>query len=125
MLTGIAASLMLPVLLGAAGAPQTPGVGSLKAGAALRVLLSADEAPETFSLLPGARPGFERELIEGFAKVHGLTVQAVPVKIPADRIPALLAGKGDVIVAIFDTEDRRKVVDFTAEVMPTHNVAVT
>ena len=29
------------------------------------------------------------------------------------------------IVAIFDTEDRRKQVDFTGEVMPTHNVAVT
>jgi ABC-type amino acid transport substrate-binding protein len=29
------------------------------------------------------------------------------------------------IVAIFDTEDRRRLVDFTAEVMPTHNVAVT
>jgi ABC-type amino acid transport substrate-binding protein len=30
-----------------------------------------------------------------------------------------------VIVAIFDTEDRRRQVAFTAEVMPTHNVAVT
>jgi ABC-type amino acid transport substrate-binding protein len=32
---------------------------------------------------------------------------------------------GDLIVAIFDTPDRRRQVAFTAEVMPTHNVAVT
>ena len=43
----------------------------------------------------------------------------------ADRIPRLLKGEGDVIVAIFDTEDRRKLVSFSTEVMPTHNVAVT
>jgi ABC-type amino acid transport substrate-binding protein len=43
----------------------------------------------------------------------------------ADRIPMLLRGDGDLIVAIFDTEDRRRQVDFTAEVMPTHNVVVT
>ena len=88
-------------------------------------MVASDEAPETFSVDPGDRPGFERELIEGFAKVQGLEVTAVPVKTHADRIPALVAGKGDVIVAIFDLEERRKLVDFTAEVMPTHNVAVT
>ena len=43
----------------------------------------------------------------------------------AERIPMLLRGEGDVIAAIFDTPDRREKVAFTAEVIPTHNVAVT
>jgi len=37
----------------------------------------------------------------------------------------LLRGDGDVIAAIFDTTERREKVAFTAEVIPTHNVAVT
>ena len=96
------------------------------AGAVAALLLAAaDEAPETFSFTPGPSPGFERELVEGFAKLHGLRVEPVKVKSYAERIPMLGRGEGDVIVAIFDTEDRRKLVDFTIEVMPTHNVAVT
>jgi ABC-type amino acid transport substrate-binding protein len=91
----------------------------------LRVVVAADEAPETFSFRPGGPPGFERELIEGFARLRGLKVHAVPARGHADRIPMLVRGEGDVILAIFDTEDRRRLVDFTAEVMPTHNVAVT
>jgi len=100
-------------------------LAELKSKGSIRVVVASDEAPETFALQPGAQPGFERELIEGFAKVQGLEVTTVPVKSHAERIPALVAGKGDVIVAIFDTEERRKLVDFTAEVMPTHNVVVT
>jgi polar amino acid transport system substrate-binding protein len=91
----------------------------------LRVLAAADEAKETFSFAPGPRPGFDRELAEGFARLHGLRLEAVKAKSYADRIPALLRGEGDLIVAIFDTEERRKQIDFTVEVMPTHNVAVS
>ena len=54
-----------------------------------------------------------------------MRLEPVKAKSYADRIPALIRGEGDVIVAIFDTEDRRKLVDFTVEIMPTHNVAVT
>jgi ABC-type amino acid transport substrate-binding protein len=126
MFPRLAALLVAFVGLPAAnGSLDAADLGSLKAGSTLRVLVASDESPDTFAVEPGPRAGFERELIEGFAKVQGLTVAAVPVKTHADRIPALLAGKGDVIVAIFDTEDRRRLIDFTAEVMPTHNVAVT
>lgn len=91
----------------------------------LRVIVAADEAPETFALHAGSEPGFERELLDGFARLHRLRV--IPVTAPgyADRIPMLQRGEGDVVAAIFDTPDRRKLVDFTAEVMPTHNVVVT
>src|SRR6185436_5149008 len=97
----------------------------IKSRGVLRVIAAADDAPETFSFAGGARPGFERELADGFAKLHGLQLEPVKVKLYSDRIPALVGGDGDLIVAIFDTEDRRKQVDFTVEVMPTHNVAVT
>jgi polar amino acid transport system substrate-binding protein len=105
-----------------------PAAGDLKeiqARGTLRVIAAADEQPETFSFEAGAEPGFERELIEGFARLHGLKVEAVPAKSYADRIPTLTGGGGDVIVAIFVTEERRKQIDFSAEVMPTHNVVVT
>lgn len=91
----------------------------------LRVIVAADESAETFALTAGPDPGFERELLESFARVQGLQLEVVGVTGYADRIPRLLKGDGDVIVAIFDTEDRRKLVAFTGEVMPTHNVAVT
>jgi ABC-type amino acid transport substrate-binding protein len=91
----------------------------------LRAIVAADEAPETFALGAGGDPGFERELLEGFVRLEGMTLAPVPAKGYADRIPMLRRGEGDLIVAIFDTEDRRRLVDFTVEVMPTHNVAVT
>jgi ABC-type amino acid transport substrate-binding protein len=125
VLSRLRASGLAALALAAAGPLPAADLAELKAKKSIRVVVASDEAPETFAVEPGGRPGFERELIEGFAKVHGLAVTAVPVKAHADRIPALVAGKGDVIVAIFDTEERRKLVDFTAEVMPTHNVAVT
>jgi polar amino acid transport system substrate-binding protein len=107
--------------------PVTEGadLAEIKARGTLKVIAAADEAPETFSFAPGPNPGFDRELAEGFVRLHGLTLEPVRVKQYADRLPALTRGEGDVIIAIFDTEDRRKLVDFTVEVLPTHNVAVT
>jgi ABC-type amino acid transport substrate-binding protein len=97
----------------------------LKARGTLRVVVAADEAPETFDPKGGVRPGFERELIETFAHVQGLRIEVVPARGYSDRIPMLLAGRGDLIVAIFDTPERRQQVAFSAEVMPTYTVAVT
>jgi ABC-type amino acid transport substrate-binding protein len=92
---------------------------------AIRVIVAADESPETYSLAAGGEPGFERELLESFARLRNLRVEAVVSKTYPDRITMLVADKGDVIAAIFDTPDRRKLVDFTREVLPTHNVVVT
>ncbi len=91
----------------------------------VRVIVAADEAPETFALRGGGDPGFERELLDGFVRLHALDVAVVTAKGYADRIPMLQRGEGDLIVAIFDTDERRRLVDFTVEVMPTHNVAVS
>jgi ABC-type amino acid transport substrate-binding protein len=116
--------LPLAVALGLA-TPVQADLAQVKASGALRVIVAADEAPETFAAEGGERPGFEREMLESFARLHGLRLEVVTAKAYADRIPMLVGGKGDVIAAIFDTPDRRKQVAFTAEVMPTHNVAVT
>jgi len=113
------AVLGLATLAGGADLEQVRSRGSL------RVVVAADESAETFAMTPGPDPGFERELIESFARLQGLKLEVVIAQGYADRIPMLLRGEGDVIVAIFDTEDRRKQVNFTGEVMPTHNVVVT
>ena len=118
------AVLPLAVALGLA-TPVQADLAQVKSSGALRVIVAADEAPETFAAEGGERPGFEREMLESFVRLHGLRLEVVTAKAYADRIPMLVGGKGDVIAAIFDTPDRRKQVAFTAEVMPTHNVAVT
>jgi polar amino acid transport system substrate-binding protein len=123
--------MRLPSILGAV-AVLSASVGAValdlpevKTRGVLRVIAAADEAPETFSFGGGENPGLDRELAEGFARLQGVRLEPVKAKSYADRIPALIRGEGDVIVAMFDTEDRRKLVDFTVEIMPTHNVAVT
>jgi polar amino acid transport system substrate-binding protein len=117
--------LAVTLVLAASAPAHARDLAQVRAQGVLRVIVAADEAPETFSFAGGARPGFERELLEGFAKLQGVKLDPVKVKLHSDRIPALTRGDGDLIVAIFDTEDRRKLVDFTVEVMPTHNVSVT
>jgi ABC-type amino acid transport substrate-binding protein len=113
------------VLSGIATAARAGDLAAVKKRGVIRVIVAADEAKETYSLAASGEPGFERELLESFARGRGLRVEAVVSKTYPDRITMLVADKGDVIAAIFDTEDRRKVVSFTQEVMPTHNVAVT
>jgi ABC-type amino acid transport substrate-binding protein len=114
-----------PILL-ALAIPAAAGadLSALQARGSLRVIVAAEEAPETFDP-SGAATGFERNLLDSFARLYGLRLEVVPAKSYPDRIPALLAGKGDVVVAIFDTPDRRQQVAFSAEVMPTFSVAVT
>ncbi|HEV7502952.1 MAG TPA: transporter substrate-binding domain-containing protein [Vicinamibacteria bacterium] len=97
----------------------------VKAQGVLRVIIAADESPDTFALTASARPGFEREIMEKFCQRAGVRLDVVRAPGYADRIPMLLRGDGDVIAAIFDTPDRREKVAFTVEVIPTHNVAVT
>jgi ABC-type amino acid transport substrate-binding protein len=104
---------------------ETHDLSALKARGVLRVLVAADETPETFSFVPGPSPGIERELIEGFARLERIEMKAIPVVRFEDMIPTLLRGEGDVILGINDTATRRKQIDFTTEVMPSRHVVVT
>jgi ABC-type amino acid transport substrate-binding protein len=93
--------------------------------AKLRVLVAADEMPEMFSFAQTGPPGFERELLEGFCRLHGLRLDVVPVADFDHIIPMLLRGEGDVITGIVDTPARRERVAFTREVFPVRHLAVT
>ena len=105
----------------AAGAVEpTPGLP-----AKLRVLVAADEMPEMFSFAATGQPGLERELLEGFCRIHGLKLDVVPVSDFEQIIPMLLRGEGDVITGIVDTAARRERVAFTGEVFPVRHLAVT
>jgi ABC-type amino acid transport substrate-binding protein len=82
--------------------------------------------PEFFSLAPGSPPGFDQEVLQGFAALHHLTLTPVPVTSWDTLIPALVEGKGDLIGGRFTaTDSRRKLVDFTTEVFPTRLVVFT
>jgi ABC-type amino acid transport substrate-binding protein len=100
-------------------------LAELKARGTLRVLVTPEEYPEWFSLEAGPDPGFERELIDGFAQLQRLTLELVVVPSFDGIIPALLARKGDVIVGIIDTAARRRQLAFTAEVLPSRHLAVS
>ena len=98
----------------------------LRVPGVLRVLASADEMPEVFSFAARApQPGFERELVEGFAKSHGLEMRIVPVKNFDQIISLLVKGEGDLIVGIVDTTARRQKIAFTTETYPVRHLVVT
>jgi len=100
-------------------------LADIKKAGVLKVIAQKDEAPEMFAFGSSASPGFEREMIEGFARLHGLKLEAVAVRTSDDRIPTLNRGDGDVIIGIVDTEARRKLVDYTVEVIPARHLALS
>lgn len=112
------------LLLGAAAAAPavepSPGLP-----ARLRVLVPSDEMPEMFSFDNKGKPGFERELIEGFCRIHGLALEVIQVQDFDQIIPMLQRREGDVITGIVDTEARRELVAFTSEVYPVRHMAIT
>jgi membrane-bound lytic murein transglycosylase F len=88
------------------------------------------------SPLPGRSPflavegdrivGFDADVLAGFAHVQGLKLAAVTIPSWDALMPALLEGKGDLIAGnVTATEARRKLIDFTTEVLPTRIVVLT
>jgi ABC-type amino acid transport substrate-binding protein len=119
--TGALAALLL-----AAGPAAAFDLPEIQARGSLRVIAADGEQPEMFDFDGDpAKPGLEREMIEGFARLKRLKLEVVKVGAFSERIPALLRGDGDVIVGLVDTAERRKQIDFTAEVLPVRHVVVT
>lgn len=78
----------------------------------LRVLLGRER--ESYLPRHGAALYAERELAARFAERHGLGLRFVFVDRFSERLPALLEGRGDIVVAnLTVTEERRQVVTFT------------
>jgi ABC-type amino acid transport substrate-binding protein len=114
-----AALLAAPTLLG-----RPLDLAQLQARGSLRVIAAEGEQPEEFSLAPSGEPGFEREMLEGFARVQHVKLEIVRVASWDERIPALVRGDGDVIVGLIETEARRRLVEFTSETIPARHLAV-
>ncbi len=111
----------LSVSLASADLPEIKQRGTLKV---LAVVL--EDEPEFFSLKPDQAPGFDHEVVLGFANLHRLKLEVVPVKGWDGLIPAVLRGDGDLIASRFTvTESRKKSIAFTVEVFPTRHVVVT
>ena len=91
----------------------------------MRALVTSEEYVEWFALQDSASPGFERELLKGFAELQRMKVEVVVLEDFDALIPSLIAGKGDVIVSLNDTEARRERIAFTVEVLPVHHVAAS
>jgi arginine/lysine/histidine transporter system substrate-binding protein len=115
------------LLLAAAAAVAAAVPAPAQEGKALRVLVVPnDPEPEFFCLKADCPPGFDREILEGFAASKHLRLEPVPIAGWDQLIPALNAGQGDVIAGRFTfTETRARSAAFTTEVFPTRNVVVT
>lgn len=121
MTRAAAAALSLTLVSSQASGTDLPEVRSR---GVLRVIAQAHEPKELFNLGAG-EPGFEREVIEGFAKLHAVKVEPVVAPSSADRIPMLGRDRGDVIIGIVDLPERRRQVAFTGEVLPVRHMAMT
>lgn len=113
-------------LAASAQAAPAADLAEIKASGTLRVLVMPDtKRPEFYSIRPGTAPGFDAEVLDGFVRLHRLTLEVVPQSGWDALIPALLDKKGDLIAGRFTaTEGRKKVVLFTSEVFPTRNVVI-
>ena len=124
MRTGLAA---VWIFAGLAAALPAADLDDVKKAGAVRVIVNLDRRrPEFFADASSPRPGFDQEVLRGFAALHRVTLTPVFVNGWDALIPALLAGKGDVIAGRFTaTDTRRKQIDFTHEVFPYRLVVIT
>ena len=103
----------------AADLPEIEKRGTLR-------VLAVPGSDQFFALREGARPGFDREILEGFARLEKLRLEPVAVASWDALVPALAEGRGDVAAGgVTATDARRRVVDFTAEVFPSRLVVMT
>jgi ABC-type amino acid transport substrate-binding protein len=88
---------------------------------------NAPGAPSRFVAKQGSDfIGIEGEILAGFARQQKLELELVYVPSWEMLVPSLLRKKADLIAGgMTNTEERRKVIEFTAETFPTRDVVVT
>ena len=98
-----ALALVLGIVASASPLHALEDLDAIQKRGTLRVLivLPPSDQPQFWSDAPGTPPGFEREMVDAFAAMRKLAVEVVPVKEWPDIGPALVDGKGDVIVGRF------------------------
>jgi ABC-type amino acid transport substrate-binding protein len=104
---------------------ETADLPAIRDRGRLRVLaILVNQQNDFISAQPGK--GFDRELLEGFATLQRVNLEVVAQSSWDALVPALLAGKGDLIAGRFTaTESRRQLIAFTSEAFPTRNVVLT
>src|SRR5687768_12910376 len=123
----VAARLAFMSLLLAPVAAVARDLPEIRKDGTLRVLVvPVEREPEFVDLGSKTRPGFDLEILNGFARSQKLEFQVVSVGGWDLLVPALARQHGDLIAGRFsDTEARRKHVAFTQPVFPTGVVVVT
>jgi len=110
-------SLFRKLVLGLAGAVACLGVAQAQSGDVLRVATDPTFPPFEFSE-NGKYTGFDIELVESIGKVMGKKVEWTAIDFKG-LIPGLVAKRYDAAVsAIYITDERKKVVDFTDPYYP-------
>lgn len=110
-------SLFRKLALGMVGALACMGVAKAQTGVTLRVATDATFMPFEFQL-NGKLTGFDIELVEAAAQKMGKKVEWTSIDFKG-LIPGILAKRFDMAVsAIYITDERRKVVDFTDPYYP-------
>ncbi|HLJ18944.1 MAG TPA: transporter substrate-binding domain-containing protein [Stellaceae bacterium] len=105
-LLGLAAVSLL-----ASGMARADALDDISSKGVLVAGTKADYQPFGFRDPSGAIVGFEPDLARDLAAALGVKLDLVPV-VSTDRIPLLLAGKIDLIIATMnDTPERRKLID--------------
>jgi ABC-type amino acid transport substrate-binding protein len=117
--------MMIALLLLMAAGAEAADLEDIRKRGELRVLAADDESPLWFSFKSEGEPGFEKEVLAGFARVHKLKFTLVPVVRWEEAIPDLVSGRGDVLAGINTTGARRKLIEFSDELLPAKNVVVT
>jgi membrane-bound lytic murein transglycosylase F len=113
------------LVLGAAAA-HAADLEAIKARGELRVLVVPVKGSNEFFPLAGDPPGFDREILDGFAQLQRVRIVPVAVEGWDQLVPGLLAGRGDLAAGRFTvTEERKRRIAFTSEVFPTRNVVLT
>ena len=117
----LAVALAITIPLAAADFPEAKARGTLRV-----IVMPLSATDEFFPVPPGARPGFDRAVLDGFASLHRIKLELVPVEGWDNLIPALLQGRGDLMAGRFTVTDARlKQIAFTSEVFPSRNVVMT
>lgn len=122
---GFGLTLLVLLTLGGARAGGAD-LAEIKRRGTLRILtVNEGPAPRFISMQAGPR-GFDREILDGFARAHSLRTDFVFLPNWEVLVPRLQAGDGDLIAGrVTATAERRKAIDFTTEVFPTRVVLVT
>ena len=121
--------LKIPATLGAAlvmfAASASADINDIRKRGQLRVLVT-EGTPQFFAWKAGARPGLEREVLQGFCRLQRVDMAIVPVPSRATLLQALLKGEGDVAAgALSATGAVDDGLLFSSEVLPTRHVVVT